>query len=184
MSFPCRPTPLRGCFELEAVFSSDERGSFTKIHRADWLEEIAGERLVFRETYYSTSNPGTLRGLHLQRPPAHYWKLLHCLDGEIFDVILDLRAGSGTFGKAYTLTLGAEGHRSVLIPPGCAHGFCVPGPRAARVLYEVTATHSPEHDTGVLWSSAPVAWPVTAPVMSARDRALPTLESYGTGIAL
>jgi dTDP-4-dehydrorhamnose 3,5-epimerase len=179
-----RPTPLRGCYELDCAFSADERGTFTKIHHAGWFREVTGEDLVFKESFYSRSKAAVLRGLHLQLPPAHYWKLVHCLEGEIFDVILDLRAGAGTFGRVHTLALSGENRRAVLIPPGCAHGFCVVGPRPSLVLYQVTSVHSPELDTGVLWSSVPVEWPLARPVVSARDQALPPLESYGSGIGL
>ena len=131
----------------------------------------------FAEQYYSVSHSGVLRGLHFQLPPSDHDKLVYCTAGAAFDVALDLRLGSPEFGRHIGLTLSAEAHNLLYLPRGFAHGFCVTeGP--ATMVYNTTTPYAPEHDTGILWNSAGIDWPVDTPLVSTRDRNFPALDEF------
>jgi dTDP-4-dehydrorhamnose 3,5-epimerase len=155
--------------------SADARGSFTKVFRRDRPPFEALEPFV--ECYYSTSRRGVIRGLHFQTPPHEHVKLVTCISGSAFDCIVDLRKASRTYGEAFYATLGPG--EAILIPKGCAHGFCAVS-EEATLLYHVTSVHAPAHDAGIHWTSADVPWPVSEPVISERDRALPHLHDYAS----
>ncbi len=156
--------------------SRDARGSFQKVFRADLLEK-RGVDIRFRESFFSFSEPGVMRGMHFQLPPADHWKLVSCVAGSILDVCVDLRKGA-TYGQSYSFPIGEEAGGAVLIPPGFAHGFLtLPGPRAG-VLYLTTTEHDPERDTGVRWDSLGFPWPLAAPTLSDRDRSFATLAEF------
>jgi dTDP-4-dehydrorhamnose 3,5-epimerase len=167
---------LAGCWELRPRVHDDARGRFVKPYLRSALAEL-GERFDIAELYYSVSRAGSLRGLHLQVPPHSLRKLVFATAGEVFDVILDLRAGSPTRGQHRTLTLSAEAGNVLLVDHGVAHGFCVPS-GTATVAYAVTTEYAPDDDTGVRWNSAGIAWPVDDPIVSPRDAALPTLDEF------
>jgi len=128
----------------------------------------------------SWSGPGVIRGLHFQRPPADVAKLVTCLAGEVLDAVVDLRAGSPTRGRHCLVDLSRDRANAVYVPEGCAHGFLVRHGEAL-VAYAQSGVHDPDHEGGVLWSSAGVPWPVGAMeeedvVVSDRDAAFPPLE--------
>jgi len=112
-----------------------------------------------------------------RRRQKHHTKLVTCLTGEIFDVVLDIREGSPTFGKWETFTLNDINRETIYLPPGVAHGFYTLS-EGATVLYNVTSVHSPVHDLGILWSSSGIDWPDTVPTVSSRDRELPALDDF------
>jgi dTDP-4-dehydrorhamnose 3,5-epimerase len=120
---------------------------------------------------------GTLRGLHLQRAPRAQGKLVRAVEGEILDVAADIRRESATFGQWVSVTLSADNRRSVYIPAGYAHGFCVVSPDA-QVLYKTTDEYAPELEWGVRWDDPVlgIPWPVSAPRLSARDSRWPALS--------
>ena len=95
----------------------------------------------------------------------------------MYDVVLDVRAGSPTFGAHITIDLNADEARAVFIPAGCAHGFCALEDETL-MLYKVGSMHSPTHDSGIRWDSAGIHWPIEAPIVSSRDQALPTLNGF------
>lgn len=134
----------------------------------------------FREEFYTVSRRRVLRGLHFQIPPHDHAKLVYCVQGRVFDVIMDLREGSPTFGEALSLELSAERANVLYLPKGIAHGFYVESDEAVLV-YKTSSTHSPAHDRGVLWSAVPgIAWPDPAPILSDRDAALPSFAGFRT----
>ena len=167
---------IPGAFELRPQVHRDERGSFVKTfhHDAFELRKLATS---YREQYYSASHQGVLRGLHFQTPPFDHVKLVSCLQGRIFDVGLDLRKGSPTYGQHFSIVLSSEHGNMLYLPKGFAHGFLTLSQQAI-VTYCVTTVHSPEHDTGVNWASAGIAWPNPSPLLSARDEALPRLQDF------
>lgn len=170
------PTELPGVYEIEPFLFEDQRGTFVKIFEAERFSDcgLPGD---FKEEYYTTSASGVLRGLHFQLPPHDYTKLVVCLHGVIFDVALDVRVGSPTFGQHQVFRLNGGMPRALYLPPGIAHGFYVmDGP--ALVLYKVTAAHAASHDAGIRWDSASIDWPEDAPILSARDKHLPTLAEF------
>lgn len=169
-------TRIPGLLEILPPLHEDERGTFVKTVRRD-LFAAHGVKTVFEEEYYTRSRQGVLRGLHFQLPPADHAKLVLCADGEALDAVVDLRAGSPTYGLFEIFPLCGAIPKVLYIPPGLAHGFLVTGPHAL-MFYKTTSAYSPEHDSGILWSSAGIPWPVAAPVLSARDRAFPPLSGF------
>ena len=172
-----RSTALVGCVELCLEPHEDRRGSFLKLYQASVLAS-AGIELPVRELFISRSEPGVVRGLHHQAPPAAVAKLVWCLEGRVVDAVLDLRRSSATYGEHVVLELSASAANAVYVRVGCAHGFAVPADGPALVAYAQSGEHDPDHEGGVLWSSAGIDWPVaaSAAVVSDRDAALPSLD--------
>jgi dTDP-4-dehydrorhamnose 3,5-epimerase len=160
-------TRLCGCYRLLPNKSMDERGSFVKIFHEGEFKKLNLET-QFREEYYSLSRKNVLRGLHFQAPPMHYVKLVTCLQGNVMDVVVDIRRNSPTYGMHEMFDLNSNRGDLIYIPPGFAHGFYVTSD-FALMLYKVTAVYDPKCDTGILWNSAGIAWPCTSPLISKRD---------------
>lgn len=165
-------TPIPGAWLVALEPSADERGFFARLFSAD---EFAahGLRTTFVQVNDSLSvERGTLRGLHYQLPPAAEAKLVRCVQGALFDVVLDLRPGSATFRRWFGTELSAENRRMMYVPEGCAHGLLTLAPRT-EALYFVSAPYSPEHERGIRWDDPAFAieWPFEPAVISAKDRA-------------
>ena len=167
---------LPGCFEIMPDVTRDERGSFAKVfHRGNFAAAgLAGD---FAECFQSVSRKGALRGLHFQRPPADHDKLVYCAAGEVFDAVVDLRCDSPAYGRHAAFRLDSKRCNALYIPRGLAHGFQALSDEAV-VVYLVTSVHSPAHDDGVRWDSAGIAWPISNPVVSARDAAFAPLKGF------
>ena len=156
----------------------DSRGYFAETwNRLGFAE--AGIDVAFVQDNYSRSrSAGTIRGLHYQRPPKAQAKLVRVSRGAIFDVAVDLRRGSPTFGKHVSVNLSAEEGSQLFLPAGFAHGFCTLEPDT-EVAYKISELYSPEHDAGILWNDPDlgIEWPLEGriPVMSDRDQKLPRL---------
>lgn len=161
---------------VTAQASADQRGSFAELYKRS---EFAAHGIpaVFVQDNCSSSVHRVLRGLHYQRFPRAQSKLIMVVRGEIFDVAVDLRKDSPTFGRWSGAVLSAATRRMLYVPEGCAHGFCVTS-READVVYKVTAEYAPEFEGGLRWNdpSLNIKWPIAEPVLSARDRALPLLS--------
>ena len=168
------PTDLPEVLIIDPDVYRDSRGFFLETFSSGKYRD-GGIRLTFVQDNHSRSVAGTLRGLHLQLG-APMGKLVRAVVGSIFDVAVDVRRGSPTFGKWVGVTLSADNFRQCYIPPGFAHGFCVETP-VAEVEYKCTALYDKSQEIGVAWNSPEigVAWPVTAPLLSERDLNLPTL---------
>ena len=154
----------------------DGRGFFMEFYkRSDFAANGIGE--IFVQSNHSRSVAGSLRGLHYQRYPKAQGKLVRVVFGEIFDVAVDLRRGSPTYGKWVGMTLSGGDPTMIYIPPGFAHGFCVVS-EAAEVLYMTTEEYSPTEEAGVIWNDTDLAirWPVAHPQLSERDRNWPRLR--------
>jgi dTDP-4-dehydrorhamnose 3,5-epimerase len=173
-----KPTPIPGCFELQPEIVQDRRGCFVKtVHRGEF--SAYGLESDFAEQYYTISRPGVIRGLHFQVPPHAHAKLVYCVSGRALDAVLDVRAGSPTFRQHYLLELSAERSNMIYLPRGLAHGFCtLEAP--ATMIYCVGGVYAPQHDTGVLWNSAGISWPLADPILSERDCGLPRLDAFET----
>ncbi len=161
--------------KIEIPTSSDARGSFNKTYVSEDFAQ-AGLATSFAEEYYTASEPGVCRGMHFQLPPMDLDKIVFCVSGSVFDVVVDLRRGSPTYLQAETFTLFERGP-GLHIPSGCAHGFATTNDRAC-LSYKTTAPYSAEHDAGILWSSVPVEWPVTEPIVSSRDSCFASLSEF------
>lgn len=176
------PTEISGVLLLEPKVFPDERGFFLESYNKRVFREAAGILSEFVQDNHSRSKRGVLRGLHYQirRPQG---KLVRATLGEVFDVAVDLRRSSPSFGRWVGSRIDAESRRMLWIPPGFAHGFLVLS-EVAEVQYKATDFHSPEHERILLWNDPEVGvrWPLPhEPVMSERDRGgtpLSVAETY------
>lgn len=166
---------IPGLVLLQKRIFRDERGHFQEYFREEFLNEL-NVPSGFVQDNHSRSIPGVLRGLHFQRQPAQ-GKLVGVIRGAIWDVAVDLRAGSATFGRWYGTELSDINGRMLWIPAGFAHGFCVLGNEPADVLYKVDAKYNPRGEFGLHWADPTlnIAWPIQSPILSERDRRLPQL---------
>lgn len=168
------PTKLDGIVALEPTAHGDERGFFLETYRRDlWAEH--GVEAEFVQHNHSRSAKGTLRGLHFQTEPGQA-KLIRCARGQIFDVVVDLRRDSPTFGEWEGQVLDDEAHRQLYVPVGFAHGFAVLS-EVADVNYLCSSTYDPATESGIAWDDPEVGveWPIADPLVSERDRGAPTL---------
>ncbi|WP_114241360.1 dTDP-4-dehydrorhamnose 3,5-epimerase [Dyella sp. C9] len=167
-------TSLPGVLVIEPRVFDDARGCFYESYHAARFEE-AGIRSLFVQTNVSRSSRGVLRGLHYQWPHPQ-GKLVSVLEGEVYDVAVDVRRGSPTFGQWTAVVLSAQNHRHLWVPEGYAHGFCVVSD-AATLSYQCTELYDPAADACARWNDAALAidWPVTAPLLSAKDERAPEL---------
>jgi dTDP-4-dehydrorhamnose 3,5-epimerase len=172
------PTEIPDVLLIEPRVHRDGRGFFLETYHEQRYREhgIPGP---FVQDNHSRSIARTLRGLHLQlrRPQA---KLIRVTEGEVFDVAVDVRRGSPTFGRWVGFMLTAASFRQLYIPPGFAHGFCVLTDYA-QFEYKCTALYDPDSEIGVAWNdpALAVAWPITDPILSPRDSRNPTLAEFG-----
>jgi len=167
-------TDLRGCCIVEPAVFGDARGFFYESFNAEKFARI-GIEARFVQSNVSRSVKGVLRGLHYQWPNPQ-GKLVGVLEGEVYDVAVDIRRGSPTFGRWAAAMLSAENKRQFWIPEGFAHGFCVVSDYATFV-YQCTALYDRAADAGVRWNDADLAidWPVSEPLLSDKDKAAPFL---------
>jgi len=132
----------------------------------------------FLQDNISHSRKDVLRGLHYQKNPVSQAKLLSVIRGEIFDVAVDIRKNSPTYGKWISEILSENNHNSLYIPEGFAHGFCVLSDEA-DILYKVSNEYSPQDECGIIWNDPTlnISWPITNPIISDQDKNLPTIEN-------
>jgi dTDP-4-dehydrorhamnose 3,5-epimerase len=170
-----KATDLKGVLLIEPKVFADPRGFFMETYHQTRYR-AAGIRTDFIQDNLSRSTRGILRGLHfqIQHPQA---KLIQVLEGEVFDVAVDLRAGSPNFGRWTGARLSAANHRQLFIPAGFAHGFAVLS-ETALFAYKCSDVYHPEDEGGLLWSDPALAidWPVAAPVLSEKDATFPCLD--------
>lgn len=168
-------TPLPGLLLIEPRCFRDERGFFLESFRRERYQ-AAGITDDFVQDNHSRSVRGVLRGLHFQirRPQAQIVTVIH---GRIFDVAVDLRRGSATFGRWFGIELSEDGPRQIYMTPGLAHGFCVLSD-VADIHYKVSRNYDHADEGGVLWSDPDIGirWPVTDPMLSVRDASYPRLR--------
>jgi dTDP-4-dehydrorhamnose 3,5-epimerase len=167
-------TALPGVYVIEPVVHGDARGWFFESFHARKYAELGIDTQLL-QTNVSRSARGVVRGLHYQWPNPQ-GKLVSVLEGEVYDVAVDIRRGSPTFGRWEAAMLTAGNHRQLWIPEGFAHGFCVVS-EAATFMYQCTALYDPAADSGVRWDDAAIGidWPVAQPLLSEKDKASPFL---------
>jgi dTDP-4-dehydrorhamnose 3,5-epimerase len=175
MSFAFERLQIPDVVLVRARRLGDARGFFSELYRAS-AYAAAGIVGPFVQDNLARSGPRVLRGLHFQAPPHAQGKLVHVVRGSVFDVAVDLRRRSSTFGRWVGCELSAESGELLWIPPGFAHGYAVLSD-GADLAYKVTEEYRPELDRGVRWDdpALAIAWPLADPVLSARDLALPAL---------
>lgn len=152
----------------------DERGFFSELYREQALAEFGVPAFV--QHNLSRSSKGVLRGLHFQLSDAPLGKFVRCLRGQIFDVAVDIRQGSPTYGRWVGVALSAEALNALYVPDGFAHGFCALS-ETVDVLYMQTGYYAPDRERSILWNDATIAieWPITKPILSDKDAAAPQL---------
>ena len=156
---------------------SDHRGFFYENYKESVFYEN-GIKTKFVQDNFSFSKKNVLRGLHYQTKPKEQAKLLSVVHGEIFDVAVDVRPNSSTFGKWVGETLSENNKKSLFIPEGFAHGFCVLSD-SATIMYKVSNEYSPENECGIIWNDPNVSvnWPIENPIITDKDEKFPTLDS-------
>lgn len=162
---------------IEPSRLSDERGFFMETYkRSDFAKE--GIKEYFVQDNHSLSWQGVLRGLHYQKNPRAQGKLVRCVKGKIFDVAVDIRRGSPTYGLWAVAELSGENSHMLYIPPSFAHGFVVLDD-AAEVIYKCTEEYSPENERGIIWNDPVIKinWPIGNPTLSKKDAMLPSLQN-------
>ncbi|WP_120971592.1 dTDP-4-dehydrorhamnose 3,5-epimerase [Comamonas sp. lk] len=168
---------------IEPQVCCDDRGFFFESFRQDWFNQSTGSNYEFIQDNHSRSSQGVLRGLHYQLPPHAQGKLVRVVSGAVFDVAVDIRSSSSTFGRWVGVELTAENHRQLWIPPGFAHGFLVLS-ESADFVYKTTAYYSPQADHGVLWNDPDIGidWPkLDVPFsLSDKDQKQPVLSRADT----
>ena len=173
-------TVLLGVLIIEPKVFPDSRGFFVETYNKERYV-ASGIDVDFVQDNLSFSSRGVLRGLHYQKPHAQ-GKLVYVLQGEVWDVAVDIRHGSPSFGQWTAVTLSSENKKQFYVPPGFAHGFCVLS-ETALFTYKCTDFYHPEFDGGFRWDDPDIGidWPITAPLLSEKDGKLPFLRDIPVG---
>ncbi|GIP47365.1 dTDP-4-dehydrorhamnose 3,5-epimerase [compost metagenome] len=169
------PLKLQGAALLEPVVHGDHRGFFMESYNDSVMKKLGMTIDFVQDNQSLSAEPGVLRGMHYQLYPKAQTKLIRVLTGAIYDVILDLRRSSPTYGQWVGVILSEHNKRQLLVPKGFAHGFCTLVPNT-QVFYKVDEYYSPECDRGILWNDPALSidWPVSEPLLSEKDRRHPT----------
>jgi dTDP-4-dehydrorhamnose 3,5-epimerase len=159
----------------------DERGFFIETYKYDDFAGFGLSERFIQDNYSRSAKKGTLRGLHYQVEPKAQSKVIRVVRGSILDVAVDVRPGSGTYGKWVAATLSSENREMMYVPKGFAHGFCTLEDDT-EIIYKCSETYSPEHERGIIWNDPDIGikWPVADPVLSGRDKEWPLFS----GLAL
>jgi dTDP-4-dehydrorhamnose 3,5-epimerase len=176
MPVTLHPTELPEVIMIEPRVFGDDRGWFMETYKQSEFA-TKGIPATFSQDNHSRSNSsGVIRGLHYQKDPAAQGKLVRCIIGAVFDVAVDIRRGSPTYGKWVSMELSDQNRRILWVPPGFLHGFCTLT-EISEVVYKTTAEYSPPHERAVRWDdpTLSIEWPVKTPLLSAKDAVAPVL---------
>lgn len=170
-------TGLEGVYLLEPTVFEDHRGFFMESYNKKDLEELGLHYEFVQDNHSLSVQAGVLRGLHFQLEPKAQTKIVRCLKGAIYDVVVDIRKGSPTYLKWIGVILTEFNKRQIVVPKGFAHGVLTLVPNT-EILYKVDEYYSPEHDRSIRWNDPDIAidWPYTNPILSDKDRNAPTLK--------
>jgi dTDP-4-dehydrorhamnose 3,5-epimerase len=174
------PARIADVLIIEPKVFGDERGFFLESFNQNVFNQALGREIVFIQDSHSRSAKNVVRGLHWQVPPKAQGKLVRVVQGEVFDVAVDLRKDSKTYGQWVGEILTADNKKQLWIPPGFAHGFLALS-ESADFLYKTTEYYSPEHERGLRWDDPTIgiAWPLTGDaVLSPKDSVAPFLASF------
>ncbi len=172
---------LPGILILEPKVFGDHRGYFMESYNRQAFDKHGVDYDLVQDNQSMSAEAGTLRGLHYQLNPKAQTKIVRCLHGAFYDVVVDIRRNSPTYGKWEGFIISAENQRQIVVPRGFAHAVCTIAPYTI-VFYKVDNTYSPEHERGILWNDSDlnIDWPVTNPVLSDKDKTWPTLKHIET----
>lgn len=170
-------TKLAGALIIEPNVHGDNRGFFMESYNCDTFKKHNIDFVFIQDNHSLSVETGVLRGLHYQLAPKAQTKLVRVISGAIYDVIVDIRKSSPTFGQWIGVILSAANKRQLLVPKGFAHGFCTVVPNT-EVIYKVDEYYSPENDRGIIWNdtSLCIDWPTSDPILSNKDQKLPLLK--------
>ncbi|RYG60995.1 MAG: dTDP-4-keto-6-deoxy-D-glucose epimerase [Alphaproteobacteria bacterium] len=178
-----RALKIAGAFEVVSHAFKDERGAFSRLYCAEELREVLGGRTIAQVNASATMQVGAMRGLHYQKAPSLEMKLVRCLKGRVFDVVVDLRQGSDTFLLWDAIELSPDKANMMVVPEGCAHGFQVLE-QGSELLYMHTALYEPASEGGLSFDDPKVGidWPLAVRDLSVRDQGHPMLSDDFTGL--
>ena len=179
------PLAIDGAYLISAQKHQDDRGEFMRLFCQPSLHKILSGEQIIQMNLSMTHETGAIRGMHYQLPPHAETKLVRCLQGEVFDVVVDLRQGSTTFLQWHAEVLNPDTAHMLLIPKGCAHGFQVLKPNS-QLLYAHTQAYMPQAEAGVRFDDPllGIDWPVSMTMVSDRDRPHVLLSTHYQGIVL
>lgn len=174
-------TDIPGLCILEPVVHGDARGFFMESWRAEWADKLGLPNPFVQDNHARSERVGVLRGLHFQAPPRAQSKLVWASRGAVYDVAVDIRRGSPTYGAWYGLVLSEENKLRLFVPRGFAHGYMTLEP-GTEVNYKVDAYYSPSDEGGIRYDDPDlgIAWPVPFPELSAKDKELPFIKSLNS----
>ncbi len=170
-------TAILGVYIIEPNVFNDERGLFTKTFHKETFEKYNLE-CDFKESFYSFSTKGVIRGMHFQLPPHDHAKLIYVTNGKIIDVAVDIRKKSPSYSRFISVELSKENCKMLYVPRGCAHGFAAISEDDACVVYLQTTMYNPESDTGILYNSFGMDWGIEDPIISKRDLSFIPLKGF------
>lgn len=176
MAFTFTPTKIADVVEVTTDIHRDERGFFAELIKTSEFSK-ADLPAEFQQINHSHSTKDVLRGLHYQLQPASQGKLVCAMSGEVFDVAVDIRKDSPTYGQWVGVTLSAEKKNALWIPPGLAHGYYTLS-ETADVLYFCTSEYAPEYERGIIWNDKEIGveWPSQEPILSEKDTQFPAFK--------
>lgn len=175
MPFEFKQLAIPGLILVEPKVFRDARGWFLEMYKRSEFAKAGIDATFVQDNYARSVGKGTLRGLHYQLEPAAQGKLIRVVVGEIYDVVVDIRKGSPTYGRWESVVLSEENKRMLWVPPGFAHGYCATS-EVSEIVYKVTHEYSPAHERAILWNDPKLAipWPTDKPLLSDKDqKALP-----------
>lgn len=177
--------PISGAAVVDVEPKSDSRGVFCRWFCQKELESLVGKRQIVNVNFSRTEKIGSIRGMHFQYPPKAEMKLVRCIRGKVFDVIVDLRKKSPTFMQYHTEILSQENGKMIVIPEGLAHGFQALE-EGVELIYFMTEFYSKEHSSGIRYSDPKVGidWPLSVSEISIKDKEFPFLDDTFEGIPL
>lgn len=180
-----RKTPIEGLVVVESVPHRDARGAFSRLFCEDELASALGDRKIVQINYSRTNSKGAVRGMHFQYAPHAEMKFIRCLKGKVWDVGVDLRAGSPTFLQWFALELSPKHSQMLVVPEGCAHGFQVLDD-GSELLYLHTAAYMPVAEGGVRYDDPAIGieWPLPVQDISIRDQQHPLITKDFQGLKL
>lgn len=170
-------TKLKGVYILEPTVFEDHRGFFMESYNKKDFEEIGLYYDLIQDNHSLSVKAGVLRGLHFQLNPKAQTKIVRVLAGAIYDVVVDIRKGSPTFGKWQGFILTSENKRQIVVPKGFAHGVLTLVPNT-QIMYKVDEYYSPDHDRSIRWNDPDLSidWPISEPILSEKDAKAPFLR--------
>jgi dTDP-4-dehydrorhamnose 3,5-epimerase len=179
------PLPLSGAYTITPEIRSDSRGAFARTFCADEFAEAGLESTFVQSNQSWNAKRGTLRGMHFQHPPFAEAKYIRCIQGAVYDVIIDIRQGSPTFLQHVGVELSEANHVGIYVPPGFAHGFITLADNS-NLVYMHTAKYAPGSEGGLNWADAKlgIEWPLSPSVMSEKDVLYPFLTDAFIGVDL